>query len=459
VVPCGLFEHDVLGTIRAWPVRVRPGTREKRSMRRGTGLVRINDIKIGTALLSLLLLLVVSGGATLDPAGAQERAPESGASGPPPQSTPGAQATGPPEIEAEAWALVDEESGLFLAGENADERLPMGSVTKIMTALVVLEEGVDLNDEVTISEEAESYVGTTYSNVGLIQGERVTVRDLLAATLIPSGTDAAYALAEYVGDGSVGNFVEMMNDQASAMGLEDTNFETPAGLDTNGNYSSARDLAAMTRVALQYPLFAELVDTADATISTQNREIEFSNTNQLLTTYPPATGVKTGTTPQAGANLAASAEANDESYISIVIGAEDSDERFRASEALLEYAFTNYDREPLVDEGEVYEELPLPYRPDETVELAAAEDVIGVVGADSDVERRVTTEDELPPSAAAGEELGDVEVLVNGQRVGESPLVAQEGYVEASLWDRISYTAGGLLERAQEAVTGLFVQL
>jgi D-alanyl-D-alanine carboxypeptidase len=352
---------------------------------------------------------------------------------------------------------VDEQSGLYLAGENPDEQLPMGSVNKIMTALVVLEEGVDLDEEVTISEEAESYVGTTYSNVGLILGERVTVRDLLAATLIPSGTDAAYALAEHVGDGSVGNFVEMMNDEASAMGLEDTNFETPAGLDTTGNYSSARDLAALTRVALQDPLIAEIVDTADATISTQNREIEFSNTNQLLTTYPPATGVKTGTTPQAGANLVASAEANDESYISVVLGADDSEERFRASEALLEYGFTNYDRESLINGGEVYEELPLPYRPDETVELAAAEDVIGVVGADSEVERRVTTEDELPPSAAAGEELGEVEVLIDGQRVGESPLVAQEGYEEASLWDRISYTAGGLLERAQEAVTGIFV--
>jgi len=426
-------------------------------MRRGFGLARINSIKTGVALLSLALLLVVFGGASLDPAGAQEGAPESGASGPPPGSTPGTRASAPPQIEAEAWALVDEQSGLYLAGENPDEQLPMGSVNKIMTALVVIEEGVDLDEEVMISEEAESYVGTTYSNVGLILGERVTVRDLLVATLIPSGTDAAYALAEHVGGGSVGNFVEMMNDEASAMGLEDTNFETPAGLDTTGNYSSARDLAAITRVALQDPLIAEIVDTADATISTQNREIEFSNTNQLLTTYPPATGVKTGTTPQAGANLVASAEANDESYISVVLGADDSEERFRGSETLLEYGFTNYDRESLINGGEVYEELPLPYRPDETVELAAADDVISVVGADSEVERRVTTEDELPPSAAAGEELGEVEVLIDGQRVGESPLVAQEGYEEASLWDRISYTAGGLLERAQEAVTGIFV--
>ncbi len=420
-------------------------------------LARINSIKTVVALMVLMVLLLASGGASLDPAGAQEGAPESGASGPPPEATPGtSRAPGPPEIGAEAWALVDAESGLYLAGENRDEQLPIGSVTKIMTALVVLEEEVDLDEEVTVSEEAESYVGGVYSNVGLILGERVTVRDLLVATLIPSGTDAAYALAEHVGGGSVGNFVEMMNERTSAMGLENTNFETPAGLDTTGNYSSVRDLAAMTREALEYPLFAEIVATTDATISTQTREIEFSNTNQLLSTYPPTTGVKTGTTPQAGANLVASAEANDESYISVVIGAEGSEERFLASEALLEYGFTNYDRESLVSQDEVYEELSLPYRPDETVELGAAEDVIGVVGAGSEVERRVTTEEELPPSAAAGEELGEVEVLVDGQRVGESPLVAQEGYEEASLWDRVSYTAGGLLERAQGAIAGLF---
>ena len=443
-------------------VDTEPGTEEKRekgSMGRVFGYVRISSVKTGVALalLSLALLSLASGGASPGLAGAQEGTPESGPSGPPPETTPDARASGAPEIEAEAWTLVDAESGLYLAGENRDEQLPMGSVTKITTALVVLEEEVDLDEEVTISEEAESYVGTTYSNVGLISGERVTVRDLLVATLIPSGTDAAYALAEHVGGGSVGNFVEMMNDQAAALGLENTNFETPAGLDTNGNYSSARDLAVMTREALEYPLFAEIVDAADATISTQNREIEISNTNQLLSTYPPATGVKTGTTPQAGANLVASAEANDESYISVVIGAEDSDDRFRASEALLEYGFINYDREALVSESEVYEELSLPYREDETVELGAAEDVTGVVGPDSEVERRVTTEEELPPSAAAGEELGEVEVLVDGQRVGESPLVAQEGYEEASLWDRISYTAGNLLERARGAIAGLLV--
>jgi serine-type D-Ala-D-Ala carboxypeptidase (penicillin-binding protein 5/6) len=329
-------------------------------------------------------------------------------------------------------------------------------VTKIMTALVVLEEEPDLDEEVTISDEAESYVGTVYSNVGLISGERVTVRDLLVAALIPSGTDAAYALAEHVGGGSVGNFVEMMNDRASSLGLENTNFETPAGLDTNENYSSSRDLAVLTRETLEYPLFAETVDTADTTISTQNREIEIATTNQLLGRYPPVTGVKTGTTPQAGANLVASAEANDESLIAVVIGAEDSDERFRAAETILEYGFSNYDREALVGQDEIYEEAPLPYRPEEFVPLAATRDVTGLVDSSSDVERRITVQEELPPSASAGEELGEVEVLVGGQRVGESPLVAQEGYEEASLWRKASYTVGRFLSSAWESVTGLF---
>src|ERR671911_242677 len=286
-----------------------PSTKErKRPMRRGAHLVRDKHVKIARVLVFLAFLLAL-GGAGLAPAGAQEKAagapPDGAAAG----DDPGTQV---PEVAVQSWALMDAETGLYLNGENPDEQLPIGSVNKIMTALVLLEEEPDLDEEVTISDEAESYVGTVYSNVGLISGERVTVRDLLVATLIPSGTDAAYALAEHVGGGSVGNFVEMMNDRAASLGLENTNFETPAGLDTNENYSSSRDLAVLTRETLEYPLFAETVATAETTINAQNREIEIVATTQLLRSYPPTTGVKTGTTPQAGANLVASAEANDE---------------------------------------------------------------------------------------------------------------------------------------------------
>ncbi|MDX6381948.1 MAG: hypothetical protein QOI57_2972 [Rubrobacteraceae bacterium] len=429
-------------------------------MKRGPKLVRANHIKIAAALvlMALALLLVpgaVPGGTGLGWAEAQEGAPKGALERTTPEGASGARVPEPPETGVQGWALVDADSGLYLVGESPDEQLQMGSVTKIMSALVVLKEGTNLDDEVTISKDAESYVGNTYSNVGLIAGERVTVRDLLVASLVASGTEAVYALAEHVGGGSVEQFVGMMNAEAASMGLENTNFETPAGLDTTANYSSARDLGILAWEALKYPEFAKIVATKDATFSTQNRDIEIHNTNQLLTTYPPATGVKTGTTPQAGANLVASAKSNDESYIAVVLGAEDSDQRFRAAEALLEYAFERYERRPLVRKDEVYGEAALPYRPDESVELAATEDVMGLVDASSEVERNVTTQEELPPSASAGEELGKVEVLVDGRRVGESPLVAQEGYEEASLWQKIRYGVGWLLESVQGVITGL----
>lgn len=168
----------------------------------------------------LMLVLAFAPSATEENrAAAQETAP-----GEP--TTPGDSAPAPPTVEAQAWALMDAESGLYLEGDNPDERLPMAATILIMTALVVLEEGVDPDEEVTISEEAESYVGTTFSNVGLIEGERLTVRDLLVASLVASGTDAVYALAEYVGDGSVEQFVGMMNEEAASIGLQNTNFET-----------------------------------------------------------------------------------------------------------------------------------------------------------------------------------------------------------------------------------------
>ncbi len=425
----------------------------------GSKLTTTNRVKLAaTLLLAALTLLLVSGaapaGVVLDRAGAQEEVPGEAAETAPDEAS-GREVPEPPETGVVSWAIMDADSGEFLVGQEPDEQIPIGSVTKIMSALVVMREGTSLDDEVPISREAESFVGGVFSNVGLIAEERVTVRDLLVASLVASGTEAVYALAEYVGDGSVEQFVGMMNEEASRLGLENTNFETPAGLDTAENYSSARDLAILTRELLEEPLLAEIVDTPEATISTQNRQIEITNTNQLLNTYPPATGVKTGTTPEAGANLAASAESNDESFIAIVIGAEDSDQRFLAAESLLEYAFERYERRPLVNQDEVYGEAPLPYRADEFVQLAATEEVAGLVDEGSDVERRVTTQEELPPSASAGDELGEVEVLVNGRRVGESPLVAQEGYEEASLWQKTRSTAGGLLERVQGAIAGL----
>ena len=185
---------------------------------------------------------------------------------------------GAPKLDAGSWALIDADSGLYLAGKDPDKRVPIASTTKIMVALVALEEGANLNEQVTVSEDAASYAGSVYSNVGLYPYDIVSLGDLLTATLVPSGTDAVYALAEHLGDGSVDEFVGKMNDKAKELGLKNTRFENPAGIDARGNYSSAADLAKITRAAMKYPEFREIVAMPEATISTQDRQIQISST-------------------------------------------------------------------------------------------------------------------------------------------------------------------------------------
>ena len=368
------------------------------------------------------------------------------------------EAPDPPKINAGAWALEDTETGLYLAGKNPDKRMPIASTTKIMVALVALESGVDLDEEVTISDQAERFVGSVYSNVGLISGERLSVRELLVASLVPSGTDAVYALAEHLGGGGgkagVENCVEEMNRKADSMGLENTHFDNPAGLDSPEHYSSARDLAEIARAAMEYPVFRDIVDNETAKITTQTREIDLTTTNNLLYIYAPATGVKTGTSLDAGPSLVASAKEGDESYIAVVLDANGDQYRFSAAQTALDFGFADYEREAIVREGQVYEKVGLPFRREESVGLAAAEDVPGLVGPGLEVERRTTT-DEPPPEARAGEELGTIEVLVDGQSVGSAPLVTDNGYEEASLWQKIRYWTSGAVKSVSGWVSGL----
>ena len=365
----------------------------------------------------------------------------------------------PPKLDARSWALVDADTGIYLAGKNLDKRLPVASTTNVMTALIAFERGVDLDEEVTISDQAERFVGSVYSNVGLISGERLSVRELLLASLVPSGTDAVYALAEHLGGGGgkagVENFVDEMNQKAKQMGLKNTHFENPAGLDSPEHYSSARDMAEIARAAMEYPQFRDIVATEEATISTQDREIELFTTNNLLYTYDPATGIKTGTSPEAGPSLIASAKEGDESYIAVLLDANGENYRFSAAQNLLDYGFGHYEREALISEGRVYEKVGLPYRREETVGLVAAEEVPGLVGPGLEVERRTTT-DEPPPEARAGEELGTVEVLVDGKSVGSAPLVTEKGYEEASLWQKIRYWTSGAVQSVSGFISGLF---
>jgi serine-type D-Ala-D-Ala carboxypeptidase (penicillin-binding protein 5/6) len=395
---------------------------------------RMNLLKGAAASIAFLTLLLLSPVSSPDRAVAQEKTPV---------APPGA-----PKLNAGSWTLIDADTGLYLAGKDPDKQVPIASTTKTMVALVALDEGVDLDEQATVSEDAASYAGSIYSNIGLYPYDRVSVRDLLTAALVPSGTDAVYALAEHLGDGSVDEFVAQMNDKAKELGLENTHFENPAGIDARGNYSSAADLAKITREAMKYPEFREIVDMPEATISTQDREIDVVNTNLLVLPnsgydYGPATGAKTGTSPQAGPCLVASANSGDESYIAVVLDAAEDVQRYEAARTALEYGFGEYEREPLVERQEPYADLNLPYRRGETVKLVAAKNVIALAGPGLKVERR-TTNKEAPPSAEAGRKLGTVTVSVDGRNAGSSPLVVQKGYEEASLWQMVTYWAGGL---------------
>jgi D-alanyl-D-alanine carboxypeptidase (penicillin-binding protein 5/6) len=381
-----------------------------------------------------LILLLLSPVSSPDRAAAQETKP---------QAPPGA-----PKLNAGSWTLIDADTGLYLAGKNPDERVSIASTTKIMVALVALEEDVDMDEQVIVSEKAASYAGSVYSNIGLYPYDRVSVRDLLTAALVPSGTDANYALAEHLGDGSVDEFVAKMNDKAKELGLENTHFANPAGIDAPGNYSSAADLAKITREAMKYPEFREIVNMPEATISTQDRDIDVVTTNLLVLPnsgydYGPATGAKTGTSAQAGFCVVATAHSGDESYIAVVLDAAGDLQRFEAARTALEYGFGEYEREPLVERQEPYAELELPYRRGETVKLVAAKDVTALAGPGLKVVRRKTTQ-EAPASAKAGRKVGTVEVSVEGRSVGSSPLVVQKGYEAASIWQKVTYLAGGL---------------
>ena len=348
-------------------------------------------------------------------------------------------------VGARAWVLTDLRSGEYLAGEGASRKLPIASTTKIMAALVVLEEA-DLEEEVEVSQNAAAYATPAYSNVGLLPGDTLSVRELLIAALISSGDDAAYALAEHVGGGGgeagVDRFVGEMNERARALGLKHTHFENPVGFDAKDHYSSARDLARMTRVAMQNPEFRRIVATEYATIHTSYRKMPLTSTNELLFAYGPATGIKTGTTPDAGESLVSSASKGDESYVCVIL--DSGEDRFGASMRALRYGFAAFDRKDLVVEGRRYASVDVPYRRDETVELVARDSVDGLVDANPDVEREVELTEDLPDAARAGTRLGEVVVKVDGKKVGETALVAKKGYEEASLGQRVWYTVGGI---------------
>lgn len=260
----------------------------------------------------------------------------------------------PPSVSASAWILYDETHDRVLAEQDADERRAMASTTKLMTALVAMDR-TELDEVVAISEEA---AGTGEAEIDLFAGEEWTVRELVTAMLVKSANDAAVALAEHVG-GDVAGFVSLMNAEAAEMGLDDTRFANPHGLDEPGHYSSARDLLELGRRAVQDPFLAEIINTRVATLPSDPNGTErvARTTNELIGTFEGAFGVKTGFTDDAGRVLVAGAEREGRRIFAVVMGSED---HFADAAALLSYGFRSFGMFQLVAAGEEYAEVRRP---------------------------------------------------------------------------------------------------
>jgi serine-type D-Ala-D-Ala carboxypeptidase (penicillin-binding protein 5/6) len=225
----------------------------------------------------------------------------------------------PAKLSASGMTLVDIRSGQELSSFHAAIHRPPASLTKIMTALLILERHT-LTETVTIPSIADHVRGST---VGLKAGEHMTVESLLRALLIPSANDAAYALAVYDA-GTVKTFVERMNARAASLGLRNTHFTNPAGLDAEEQYSSPRDLAWLTMAALKNTDFRSIVGMRSATIATlEGRSLELRNTNELLHEHTNVFGVKTGTTDGAGECLISLFEEQGEEYLLVLLGSRD----------------------------------------------------------------------------------------------------------------------------------------
>ena len=241
-------------------------------------------------------------------------------------------------INSRNAVVIDRNTKKILFDKKSDEKVKMASTTKIMTAMIVLQ-NTNLDNVVEISNKAASIGG---SKLKLKVGDKITVRDLLYGLMLRSGNDAAVALAEYVG-GSVEEFAEMMNENAKNIGLENTHFVTPHGLDNENHYTTAYELALLTDYALENEEFRKIVDTKVATIIINGQKRTINNTNELLGNLNGVYGVKTGFTNGAGRCLVTSIKRDDLNIISVVLGADTKKNRTQDSVKIIENIFQNYE--------------------------------------------------------------------------------------------------------------------
>jgi D-alanyl-D-alanine carboxypeptidase (penicillin-binding protein 5/6) len=349
-----------------------------------------------------------------------------------------------PRVDARAYLVENPATGEILLSRGADRRLPIASITKLMTVLVVLERARP-EDVVTVGPDATS-VGE--SSVHLQPGEQLTVRDLVEAALIQSANDAANALADHVGRGDRARFVELMNAKARTLGLRDTRFVRPDGLDVEGHYSTVRDVTTLARAAMRSPLVRQVVVRRTEAIAGGRR---LHTWNDLLSSFPGLIGVKTGHTSSAGWCQVAAARGRGVTIYATVLGSRTRAGRNEDLAELLAWGLSRYRVVSLVEAGRVYARTEAPYGR-APLALVASRPFNRVVRIGRPLVERVVAPAAVELPVRRGERLGWVRVYARGRLVAARPLVAARTIEEPGLGGRIAWYAertlhhlGGLL--------------
>ncbi|SCH08660.1 D-alanyl-D-alanine carboxypeptidase dacC precursor [uncultured Clostridium sp.] len=330
-------------------------------------------------------------------------------------------------ISSKSAVLMDVGSGQVLYEKNSHEKLPPASVTKVMTMLLIceaLDSGkIKLDDQVQVSEVASGMGG---SQIFLEPGETQSVDTLLKGIAVASANDACVAMAEYIG-GSVESFVDMMNNKAKELNMKDTHFANTNGLPIDNHYTSAYDIAIMSRELLKHDIISKYLTTwmDSVVVGKKQATIGIANTNKLIKHYQGATGVKTGFTQQAKYCLSASAKRGDTHLIATTLGAETSQERFKDASSLLNYGFANYESVKLCSKDDKISTLTMEKAEDDKISLVAKEDLSVLIkkGESKEFTKKIKVYEDRKLPIKEGTVLGVVEVYKGKDKIGKIELV------------------------------------
>ena len=327
-------------------------------------------------------------------------------------------------LNAKSAILMEEATGNILYESNPDERLPIASVTKVMTMLLIMEAvdsgKISLDDMVTVSENAMSYGGST---MFLETGEQLTVNDMLKGIAVASANDGCVAMAEHLA-GSESAFVDMMNEKAKELGMENTHFMNTNGLDEDDHYSSARDVAIMSRELMKHETIFNYTSIWMDTL--RGGKFQLANTNKLIRFYDGANGLKTGSTSKALCCLSAAAKRNDMQLIAVVLGAPTSAERFASAKSLLDYGFANYAVNTQITAGDEVQKIAVEKGVDKEVDVVAGDSCSTLVkkGQEDNITKEIKIDETITAPIEAGQKIGTMTISRDGEVIADIDLNA-----------------------------------